>query len=476
MDRLDESEKTKIRRGIVAGFDRHSQRYYENFFKALGSGSNEDRRKAYEKAFLEQSFLVKRTISPGFDRHVLNHVRASPAIRRQRHTILKGCLTPILRPEGLYIYEVVSRSDGPSYGGNTRGFTRRHVQRLFHQYYSETFFQNEEEMAQPLDDQRFTPFQSIFSTNELPRSSTSELAADYYAQDYASLLKQPQTLQRTMLSAWIRLVTPEFIESLLGFRTECAEIAKGIKGSGERSDFFLDEISSFSSTLLVLHANFNSILALEWFRIQRDVTRRSLLSHNSQLHYSLRDGAEARKLLMTLVADPEKVRKLLEEGSLAFSALGMRGASVLLMNQCLKLEGLLPLALGVSCENVAVLCREQGKFKLMVQLMKRALNYYREAGEKYRVCVALKNLGEAEWKLGFKQASLQYFESAERLGAELPQQEQRFAVYHNLSAAANRIGEKKMEIGYLEKCLKTLPEDAVNKLFEIEQRLDELLR
>ena len=370
---------------------------------------------------------------------------------------------------------MASRSDGPSHDGNTRGFTRRHVQRLFHQFCSETFFQNKEELTQPLDDQRFTPVQSIFSTSELPKSSTSKLAAENYAQDYARLLKQPQTLQRIMLSAWIRLVTPEFIESLIGFRAECAEIAKGIKGSDERVDFFLDEISSFSSTLLVLHANFNSILALEWFRLQRDVKRRSLLSHGSQLHYSLRDGVRARKLLTTLAADPERVRKLLEEGSLALSGIGMRGPSVLLMNQCLKLEGLPPLALGVSCENIAVLYREHGNFKLMVQLMKRALDYYRKAGEKYRLCVALKNLGEAEWKVGFKPASLKYFASAERLGAELPQQEQRFDVYRNFSVAASRIREKRMEVKYLEQCLKTLPEGAVDKLFAIEQRLDELM-
>ena len=110
----------------------------------------------------------------------------------------------------------------------------------------------------------------------------------------------------------------------------------------------------------------------------------------------------------------------------------------------------------------------------MVREMKKALEHYLQTNNKYRVCVALKNLGEAEWNLGFKEAGLRYFSEAESLCDSIDLPEVAW-VYWNLAYASRRIGEKKMECDYLLRCMANSTEEQTKLVLECEKRMSQLM-
>jgi tetratricopeptide (TPR) repeat protein len=111
--------------------------------------------------------------------------------------------------------------------------------------------------------------------------------------------------------------------------------------------------------------------------------------------------------------------------------------------------------------------------KHMVREMKKALEFYRASQQLYRVCVALKNLGEAEWKLGYKDLAMDYFDQAKAQSQELEQAD-RANVLVNLAVAAMRVGDRTLEIRYLGECLKECPENWTDRILSINERLTEL--
>jgi len=87
--------------------------------------------------------------------------------------------------------------------------------------------------------------------------------------------------------------------------------------------------------------------------------------------------------------------------------------------QCIKSSELPELDCGIVFENVATLHRERKNYNHMRLYLKHALEHYKKAKDKYRICVALKNLGEAEWYLGFKNESFKFFKESEKQGKTL---------------------------------------------------------
>jgi hypothetical protein len=144
--------------------------------------------------------------------------------------------------------------------------------------------------------------------------------------------------------------------------------------------------------------------------------------------------------------------------------------------QCLEASGLPKLDCGIVLENVATVHRDSKNYKLMRLYLKSALKHYEMSGNPYHVCVALKNMGEAEWHVGFRGKALKYFALSEEQSTALNDPIQRFKVLGNLVFASRRIGEVKLEHGYLMKCLKACPEADTETIVQIEDRLEQLDR
>jgi len=112
----------------------------------------------------------------------------------------------------------------------------------------------------------------------------------------------------------------------------------------------------------------------------------------------------------------------------------------------------------------------------MVGYMKKALAEYETSGNFYRICVAWKNIGEAEWYMGFRQNALKFFRKAEENIPKLIDSMERFGVFWNLASAFRRMGDTKSESKYLTKCLENLPDSETDKIVMIETRLHQLDR
>jgi len=164
----------------------------------------------------------------------------------------------------------------------------------------------------------------------------------------------------------------------------------------------------------------------------------------------------------------------MQHGALAFLAYDLTDAAIALNSGCFKLKVLSELERGILHENIAVIHRDNGNPKLMVREMKTATENYKKTDDDYRVCVALKNLGEAEWMLGYRATALRFFRESDLLSERLDQSK-RAGVHWNLASAARRIGEKKMEIDNLMRCMKEFPEDETDKILAVDKRLSELM-
>ena len=128
----------------------------------------------------------------------------------------------------------------------------------------------------------------------------------------------------------------------------------------------------------------------------------------------------------------------------------------------------------ITIENIAIEYRYLRNYKLMLRYANEALKLYGKADRRYRYCVCLKNMGEAEWMLGFVVRARRCFEEAELESKTLSQNDQ-FAVLFNISMAHSRIGDKKGEVSYLRKSLVACPDDQTEKVLWINLRLSQLL-
>ncbi len=478
---LTESDKDQIRKEIVSGFDKQSVRYYEGFFAKLESGSLKQRQKSFNVLFDEQSFLSKRVFVPGLFRLVTKKILSDPVLKRQRPLLIQACLTSLLRPEGVLTYELAGTGNSRK-GSNhdnddseKAAYTRRHTQRIFHEHFPETFFKADPKTFNGNEDERLAPYSSVFSSSELPRTSTTSMAQNYMAFDAKKAMSDSDAMRRIRFEADLKYVYPEYLEDLRQFKDACSKTLRRIDGDEERTEFLISEFSSLTPTFLVFHAHFNSILSLEWFRTRRSQVRERMLKGIYPLKYSVADAARARELLVDLTQSDELAKFALESGAMAFLNYGLPHFTLLLYKECVKLH-LPPLSLGSSHENIAIVLRDMGKHKLVIRSMKDALRCLREAGDLYRVSVALKNLGEAEWGLGFTKKACDYFDEAESIGDKLLEVTQRFRVYWNLAVANRRLGRKEAELRYLKKCLSDFPDEYGDRILELESRFDELTR
>jgi len=478
---LTESDKNQIRKEIVTGFDKQSVRYYEGIFARLKSGPLKQKQTAFNALYDEQSFLSKRVHVQGLFRFVTKKVLSDPVLKRQRPVLIQACLTALLRPEGVLTDELASTgnsrkgSNHDSDDSEKIPYTRRHIQRIFHEHFPETFFKADLKTADGNEDERLAPYSSVFSSSELPRTSTTSLAQNYMAFDAKKVMSDSDAMRRIRLQADLKYIYPEYLEDLRQFKDACSKTLRRIDGDEERREFLISEFSSLTPSLLVFHAHFNSILSLEWFRTRRSQVRERALKGIYPLKYSVADGDSARELLVDLTQSDESAKFALESGAMAFLNFGLAHFALLLFKECVKLH-LPQLSLGSSHENIAIQLRDMGKHKLMIRSMKDALRCLKEAGDPYRISVAFKNLGEAEWGLGFTKRASDYFDEAESIGDKFPQITQRFRVYWNLAAANRRLGRKEAELRYLKKCLSNFPDEYGDRILELENRFDELTR
>jgi tetratricopeptide (TPR) repeat protein len=312
----------------------------------------------------------------------------------------------------------------------------------------------------------------------MPKTGTSNAASQFAKADKELLGSSPIAMDMIRHNAEINAIMPEYVEDMISFRQECNEIMshQNFLVREKYNKFLCANDGNFTLLFEVFYRQVSSIIAQEWFQNQRPATRKNLIAKGYPFKYKSADAAKARKLLLALIQPEQQVNFLMGICANSLQEQGLFDQSVAVNKEILQSGNLAPLERGIILENVAMVYRNKQRFKLMIGYMKKALEEYETTGDLYRVCVGLKNIGEAEWYMGFKEKAWVFFRKAEENIPKLPDPMERFGVFWNLASAFRRIGDIKSESKYLGKCLENLPDSETDKIFTIEARLRQLDR
>lgn len=475
----DKSEEERVTDAVMTAFDRYGQRYLERLIDGMNRASPRWKLELEEFAKQIGLLLSKRACIPGFYRYVLKRTIANKKLRRQRITLTKAFLISILKEDGLKIEELVEKPlwKKPIMGEDSEGgYTRRHVQRIIHDYYPDAFFEPKDSLLGSTVDKRVKPLTSVFASEELPRTPTSNTAANIISTEYHILNASPTAKKMIFSNAELAPIIPEYIQDLISFKEECRQIIsqENFLVREKYAKYFFSKDGNFTALFEVFYKQVSSIIAREWFLNQHPTKRKLLIDKGYPFEFSSADAAKVRQLLLTLIGSETQVNSILAFCAIALQDRELFDDSIILYKELLRSNSLSTYENAIILEDIAIVYRKSKKYKLMIGYMKRALKKYEATGDNYRICVALKNIGEAEWNMGFKEKAYKVFSEAEKRGASLADPMQRFGVLWNFASAFQRLGDTKAECKYLLKCLESLPDNETAKIIQIEARLRQL--
>jgi tetratricopeptide (TPR) repeat protein len=458
--------REKLRESIRTAFDKWGAR---NFDVIVDPDTKKNNPEALEGIYLEDLFMSKRVCILGLFRYVTQQVIANEDFLRQRRTITLAILRSILHPSGVLPGELETKSK------QDKLYTRRNVQHILRDRYPEMFFESDTKIK---GSGNVKPYSTVFSSYEEPPLERPITVKKVQEADWRTLARNRKLVEWITLNAKLQVVFPEQLKSLESFKDLCAELLGELAddpGSPGMGKVMREELGGLSVSLEMLHNHVLSIVSIEWFRSRQDSTKKALIDDPFRLKYTEEDAAAAASLLLRILGSADEAATVASVGAQTLVEYDERRGAELLYRECLKFEKLGPRMKGITHENLAVIHRKNGNPKLMIQEMKLAVDCYREEGDLPRMAVALKNLGEAEWMLGYTKAALGYFAQAESLG-EAMERPDKANVYTNLVAAAMRLKQGKLEIKYTRKFLECAPDEWSDKILNASERLGELSR
>lgn len=281
-------------------------------------------------------------------------------------------------------------------------YTRRQTQRFFRDYWQDAFFKPGDSLDTRTIDDKFTPFNSVFDSSELPRTETSEIAEQMNLASNLNALSNPRLLLWLKSSSALEFIIPDFLEDMRSFKEKCLSVMAQEKKNLPKaySMFLASELNFFSPLFETFYKHVSSIFAWKWFLLQTPEDRQWMFDEAFPLEYSESDATRAREILLSL-ASSNDTRFFLSMGAIELverarirasqgikDAFSMARAAVALYNECLRLEGgLSSLDQAIMFENIAIAYRGTGNYKLMVINMKKALELYDKASAAYlKVC------------------------------------------------------------------------------------------
>jgi len=466
--------RERLREAVIPAFDRWSARSLDALF------SSKDR-KSIQEARTTDLFMSKRVFAPGFMRYVTREVEASKDFQRQRKTLVKASLLSILHEAGVSPSELVDKSSSgraerraevdPQYYG------RRRVQELLRDVYRESFSEIPQvRRGKKRIDSRLSRYSTVFSPYGNAELENPEKVSEFQTLDKIAAQSNPDLKRRILLNSAIVNVTPEQVNDMISFRKLCSDLMTEIGDYSELGEILAQELTGMTEMFEVFHAHILSTLSIEWFRSRRYSERQNLIERGFPLEYTEEDATKGSSLLHELTnGNRDWVVSILQTAAWAFNDYWMLNYARIIFEHLLKLREADPLWKGIQHENIAVTFRLESKPKLMVREMKTACDFYKEAGDTYRVCLALKNLGESEWMLGYPDLAQKFFEEAESLAVRL-ELAPHAAVIDNLAKASQRLRQDAMEIRYLKKFLEIAPDEWSILIIQSSIRLGELMR
>jgi tetratricopeptide (TPR) repeat protein len=261
---------------------------------------------------------------------------------------------------------------------------------------------------------------------------------------------------------------------MIDFRTDCKALFPPKSAENEVARYLERQISEFTPLFLQFYWHFSSIVAVEYFRHRKKEGRKALLVGKYPLRYDQTDARKARELLGKLFGSPAHASPRLSDAAAYFSMMGLHQISIVLYEDIRQSKDESLVNQAITSENIAIEYRWLGNYKLMLRYAKEALQLYGKAEKRYRYCVCLKNIGEAEWMLGFQDRARKCFEEAEAESLSFGQSEH-FAVLFNIAMTYSRVRNRRGELNYLKKSLIICPEDQTERILWINDRINQLV-
>lgn len=460
-EETEEEVRLKLRRSVVTAFDKWGAQNYDQI-AALGKW--QDNPDASQEKYLEDLFMSKRVFVLGFFRHVTAEVMRSADSQRQLRTVTKASLITMIREEGVSVRDLETR------GKDDGLYTRRGVQSIIHERHANVFFESK---VRPKGEGNIVPKASVFSLDsDPPLSNLIQVRRLQLASNIATA-SNARAQDWIRFNSTVKVVFPEKLGFLVAFRNLCTELLTEIGDYSLRGKILAEELSKPEEIFQTFANHMLSIISTSWFNGRQEKTKRALIHDGFPFRYTEDDAHKARLLLRRLLGADDLVALNFMQAGLEFARDGGGEITEILHKECLGLEDLDPWYLGTLHENLAVVYRNNSNFKLMVTEMKLAVACLRQQPDKYRVAVALKNLGEAEWGLGYEKAGMKYFDESESIGSGLDARS--FAgVLVNLASAARRLDKPRLERRYLARCLEVCPDEETEMILRIDRRLGEL--
>lgn len=473
---VDEETRKKIHVAVGHAFEKWALRNYERVIREFGEGDDERQREVSEDFWDEDAFLVRRVRDIGFYRYTLKEIRSNKLIAKRRKHALEACIASMISSLGTSISELLAKT-GEAQNGKGRSEndkkTKRDMQRTIYEKLAESFFEHKPDDRFRTEDERVPHISSVFAPVTLPKTEQTEEALwMLYLERMDTLLRQ-NVAQAQLIHFSLSFSLPEFLQDMIDFRTDCLALLPPKSAKNEVAQYLESQVMEFTPLFLQFYWHFSSIVAVEYFRHRKKEGRKALLSGEYLLRYDQAEARKARELLGKLFGSPAHASLRLSDAAAYFSMMGLHQISIVLYEdvRTSKDESLINQA--ITSENIAIEYRWLRNYKLMLRYAKEALQLYGNAEQQYRYCVCLKNIGEAEGMLGFKDRARECFEEAE-LRSESLRQSDHFSVLFNIAMAHSRIGDRKGELDYLKKSLVACPEDQTERILWINERMNQL--
>lgn len=454
---MEEDPLEKLADSIRSAFDKWSYQYYKKRIDKKGRIS----KKLKEEMRYEDLFLSKRVFVLGFSRFVTSEVNSSPTCQKQKLVVLRAILQSIINEEGITIKELEKET------GDDELYTRRHTQRIIHEIFGEAFVDTENLHK----DERLRAYSSVFSPHmEVERP---EIDPEEYIDVIGGIPMTPRNIKWIEINSRVRTVTPEYLTEYLEFKEQALALMKELGYQTEMGMLLYNQLSNISEIQQVFYNHFQSILAVTWWRSRRQDTKKKLIDDGFPWKYTDKDAKLAKDYLFELSNSREHTFNVMFDSAVAMIETNLKNSSESVFKEIVTLDVGLPFLRGLAHENVGVFHRENKRPKLMIQEMKKAVEWYKESENLYRLAVGYKNLAEAEWMYGLQDTALRYYNESEKIADTLPQEDMA-NVYGNLAVSAMRINNKEMEKKYLLKYIMTCPEDWTERILNADRRLSEI--
>jgi len=454
---MDEEIKKNLKTSISTAFDN----WINQYSKKQSAKERNLTNNILEEAKKEDLFLSKRIFILGFNRYVTIKALENSDLRKQKSVLLKTILQSIIHEQGFTMKELEESLE------SSGTYTRRHNQRLVHEIFSEVFIGLEKQYK----DERLNSFSTIFS----PHIEISEGIMPPILQETLNTIPTtPRNRKWMEINNRIITITPEYLQDYLEFRDDAMRIMKEIGYKSTTGQVLYRELNEISEIQQIFHNHLQSIMAVGWWRSRRTTTKQKLLEDGFPWKYTAQDAENSRALLFELTQSEEHAFKVMFDGGMALIEMNLPESAEIVFLECTKIKQGPSKLRGIAHENVGYFHRINNRSKLMIKEMKNAVECYRKSGDNYRLSVGLKNLGEAEWMYGYKNAAMRYYNESEEIAGSLSPEEKANAL-GNLAVSAQRINNEKMEINFLLKFMNACPDDWTEQILNADKRLSNLV-